>query len=159
MLVDELGVNRFSLYAEFENKQKLFNATLERYEQKVVERKFSPLEASDAGIKELRTLLDFFASAINGPTAGRGCLLCNTAVEFGPEDPGGALSQVCRCRDTALSDQQCNALYYARLPSRRDRAHCPTSAGGQGATHHGQAQSYFAGPGEGVTHPPRCTWL
>ena len=90
MLVEELGINRFSLYAEFENKQKLFDATLERYDQKVVERNFGPLEAPDAGIEEIRSLLEFFASAINGPTAGRGCLLCNTAVEFGPEYPSGA---------------------------------------------------------------------
>ena len=90
MLVEGLGVNRFSLYAEFENKQKLFDAALERYDQKIVKRNFAPLEAPDAGVKEVRTLLKFFASAINGPTAGRGCLLCNTAVEFGSEDPSGA---------------------------------------------------------------------
>ena len=90
MLVEGLGVNRFSLYAEFENKQKLFDAALERYNQKVVERNFGPLEAPDAGIEEVRFLLEFFASAIHGPVAGRGCLLCNTAVEFGPEDPSGA---------------------------------------------------------------------
>ena len=61
----------------------------ERYDQKVIERNFGPLEAPNAGIKEIRLLLDFFARAINGPAAGRGCLLCNTAVEFGPDDPSG----------------------------------------------------------------------
>jgi TetR/AcrR family transcriptional repressor of nem operon len=90
MLVEELGINRFSLYAEFENKQNLFNAALERYNEKVVERNFGPLEAPNAGIKEIRSLLAFLASAIDGPVAGRGCLLCNTAVEFGPVDPSGA---------------------------------------------------------------------
>lgn len=90
MLVDGLGVNRFSLYAEFENKQKLFEAALERYNQLVVERSFSPLDAPDAGIDEIRDLLEFYAAAIDGPAAGRGCLLCNTAVEFGAEDPGGS---------------------------------------------------------------------
>jgi TetR/AcrR family transcriptional repressor of nem operon len=90
MLVEELGVNRFSLYAEFENKQKLFDAALERYDQKVIERNFGPLEAPDAGVEEVRSLFTFYASAINGPSAGRGCLLCNTAVEFGPGDPSDA---------------------------------------------------------------------
>lgn len=90
MLVDGLGVSRFSLYAEFENKQKLFEATLEHYNQTNVERNFGPLEASNAGIKEIRFLFEHFSSAIDGTAAGRGCLLCNTAVEFGPEDPGGA---------------------------------------------------------------------
>ncbi|MBQ0718596.1 MAG: TetR/AcrR family transcriptional regulator [Gammaproteobacteria bacterium] len=90
MLVEGLGINRFSLYAEFGNKQKLFDSALERYNQTVIERNFGPLEALDAGVKEVRSLLEFFASAINGPASGRGCLLCNTAVEFGPDDPSGA---------------------------------------------------------------------
>ena len=89
MLVDGLGVNRFSLYAEFENKQKLFEAALERYNETVIERNFGPLEAPGAGVEEIRSLLKFFASASKGPTSGRGCLLCNTAVEFGSVDPSG----------------------------------------------------------------------
>ena len=38
MLVQELGVNRYSLFAEFGNKQKLFEDALERYNKEVVER-------------------------------------------------------------------------------------------------------------------------
>jgi TetR/AcrR family transcriptional repressor of nem operon len=90
MLVEGLGVNRFSLYAEFGNKQGLFEAALERYYQEVIDRNFGPLETPKAGIDEIRALLEFYASASRGPAAGRGCLLCNTAVEFGPVDPGGA---------------------------------------------------------------------
>jgi AcrR family transcriptional regulator len=90
MLVEELGINRFSLYAEFGSKQALFDAALERYDDKVVDRNFGPLEAPEAGIAEIRALLEFFAAASKGPAAGRGCLLCNTAVEFGPDDPSGA---------------------------------------------------------------------
>lgn len=90
MLVEHLGVNRFSLYAEFGNKQGLFEAALERYDEEVIERNFSPLEAPGAGTEEIRALLEFYASASKGPASGRGCLLCNTAVEFGPLDPGGA---------------------------------------------------------------------
>ena len=90
MLVEELGVNRFSLYAEFGNKQDLFDAALERYDKQVVERNFGPLEVPGAGIAEIRSLLNFFGKAGPGPASGRGCLLCNTAVEFGPLDPSGA---------------------------------------------------------------------
>jgi TetR/AcrR family transcriptional repressor of nem operon len=90
MLVEELKVNRFSLYAEFGNKQALFDAALERYDKQVVERNFGPLETPTAGVAEIRALLAFYASANNVPAWGRGCLLCNTAVEFGPEDPSGA---------------------------------------------------------------------
>ena len=90
MLVEGLGVNRFSLYTEFANKQVLFDEALERYNSVVVERNFGPLESKTAGIAEIRLLLDFFALASRGPASGRGCLLCNTAVEFGSTDPGGS---------------------------------------------------------------------
>lgn len=88
MLVDALKVNRYSLYAEFGNKQQLFNEVLMRYNHEVVARNFGPLEAPAAGIEEIRELIKFFAST--GTASGRGCLLCNTAVEFGAEDPTGA---------------------------------------------------------------------
>ena len=90
MLVEGLGVNRYSMYAEFGSKQALFYASLKRYDEEVVERNFGPLEAPRAGIAEVRALLDFFRAAGEGPASGRGCLLCNTAVEFGPADPSGA---------------------------------------------------------------------
>lgn len=90
MLVDGLGVNRFSIYAEFGNKQGLFDAALEHYNNVVVERNFGPLDSPEAGTEEIRRLLEFFASASKGPASGRGCLLCNTAVEFGPTDPSGS---------------------------------------------------------------------
>lgn len=89
MLVEHLGVNRNSMYAEFGSKQALFEAALKRYDQQVVARNFGPLEVPDAGLDQIRALLKFFASAASGPVSGRGCLLCNTAVEFGPNDPSG----------------------------------------------------------------------
>lgn len=90
MLVDGLGVNRYSMYAEFGSKQALFDAALERYDDEVIDRSFAPVEAPGAGIPEVRALLEFYGTAGEGPASGRGCLLCNTAVEFGPEDPSGA---------------------------------------------------------------------
>ena len=89
-LCEALGVNRFSIYAEFGNKQALFDAVLQRYDDEAVERNFGPLEAPGAGLKEIRALLDSFGSARKSPAWGRGCLLCNTAVEFGPDDPSGS---------------------------------------------------------------------
>lgn len=90
MLVKGLGVNRYSIYAEFGSKQGLFDAALERYDMEVVDRNFGPLEAPGAGLDEIRALLQFFGSVDGNPGLGRGCLLCNTAVEFGPDDPSGA---------------------------------------------------------------------
>lgn len=90
MLVEKLGVNRYSLYAEFGSKQALFDAALHLYGEEVVEPNFGKLDKPEAGIDEVCALLKFYGAASKGPAFGRGCLLCNTAVEFGPEDPSGA---------------------------------------------------------------------
>ena len=89
MLVEGLRVNRYSLYAEFGSKQALFDEALTRYDAQVIERNFGPLEVPGAGVAEVRTLLKFFGAADTSPASGRGCFLCNTAVEFGPNDPSG----------------------------------------------------------------------
>jgi TetR/AcrR family transcriptional repressor of nem operon len=114
MLVQRLGVNRYSLYAEFGSKQGLFDAALQRYDEEVVGRNFGPLEAPGAGFCEVRALLEFFATAGEGPASGRGCLLCNTAVEFGPDDPSGAgfvqryFERLCDAFYAALEKAQSN---------------------------------------------------
>ncbi len=90
MLVERIGVSRYSLYSDFGNMQGLFEAALERYNDDVIDRRFGPLERPTAGLAEVYELLDFYGSAGDGPAAGRGCMLCNTAVEFGPEDPTGS---------------------------------------------------------------------
>ena len=89
MLVEGLAVNRFSLYNEFGSKQALFDLALERYDNDVIAQSYSPLEAPGAGITEIRALLEFYGLAGSGPSSGRGCYLCNTAVELGPNDPSG----------------------------------------------------------------------
>jgi TetR/AcrR family transcriptional repressor of nem operon len=90
MLVECLGVNRYSIYAEFGSKQGLYDASLAKYDQENLGRNFGPLESEEAGVDEIRALLEFFGAAENSPGLGLGCLLCNTAVEFGPHDPSGA---------------------------------------------------------------------
>ena len=80
-LVDHLGINRKSMYAEFGSKQGLFEAVLERYDQQTIGNNFGPLETSSAGLLEIEQVIKLFARASRGKSAGLGCLLCNTAVE------------------------------------------------------------------------------
>ena len=86
-LVAELGVNRKSMYAEFGSKQGLFEATLEHYERNHLTRVLAPIEADDAGVDTIRQAFSGYASASEGWFNGRGCLMCNTAVERGALDP------------------------------------------------------------------------
>ena len=86
-LVDELGVNRKSMYAEFGSKQGLFEAVLERYSDHHLSRVLAPIEKPDAGPEAIRDAFAGYASATEGWFFGRGCLMCNTAVERGALDP------------------------------------------------------------------------
>jgi TetR/AcrR family transcriptional repressor of nem operon len=87
-LVAELGVNRKSMYAEFGSKQELFEAALERYATHHLSAVLSPVEAADADLDAIRGAFQSYADASDGWARGRGCLLCNTAVERGALDPG-----------------------------------------------------------------------
>lgn len=85
-LVAELGVNRKSMYAEFGSKQGLFEATLEHYNRNHLTRVLAPIEAPDAGVDAIRRAFAGYATASEGWFQGRGCLMCNTAVERGALD-------------------------------------------------------------------------
>jgi len=84
--VEQLGINRKSMYAEFGSKQALFEAALRLYNDVNVERNFGPLEAEGAGLEQITSLLTRMGDSARGPTAGLGCLLCNTAVERASAD-------------------------------------------------------------------------
>lgn len=85
-LAEELGINRKSMYAEFGSKQGLFEAALERYDEKHLTSVLAPLEAADAGVDAIRQAFTGYASASEGWFHGRGCLMANTAVERGALD-------------------------------------------------------------------------
>ena len=89
-LVAELGVNRKSMYAEFGSKQGLFEAALERYNEEHLSNVLAPIEAPHAGVDAIREAFAGYAEASEGWVSGRGCLLCNTAVERAALDPGAA---------------------------------------------------------------------
>ena len=86
-LVDDLGVNRKTMYAEFGSKQGLFEATLEHYHRKHLTRMLADIEDSDAGLDAIAQAFENYAAASDGPFNGRGCLMCNTAVERAAHDP------------------------------------------------------------------------
>ncbi len=89
-LVEELGINRKSLYAEFGSKQDLFEAALERYSEKHLSRVLAPIEAPDANAQSIRDAFSGYASASETQFRGLGCLMANTAVERAALDPGSA---------------------------------------------------------------------
>ncbi len=89
-LVEGLGMNRKSMYAEFGSKQDLFEAALERYSEIYLTRVLAPIEAPGANAQSIRDAFDGYASASETPFRGLGCLMANTAVERAALDPGSA---------------------------------------------------------------------
>lgn len=111
-LVDELAVNRKTMYAEFGSKQELFEAALDRYDQHHLSGVLAPLEAPGAGASDIRDAFTGYAAASEGWASGRGCLLCNTAVERAALDPGARrhvdayLDRLTRAFRNALTNAQ-----------------------------------------------------
>lgn len=85
-LAEHMGINVYSLFAEFESKQGLFEATLALYHQEVVAKVFGALEQPGAGLEAIEALFDFFAGRAGKADALRGCLACNVATERAASD-------------------------------------------------------------------------
>ena len=133
MLEEALGVNRSSIYAEFGSKQALFDEALQRYRESVVDQRFGPLEEPGAGLAGIKELFSFYGAAGHGPAAGRGCLLCNTAIEFGPTDPSGTeaisryFERIHRAFESALDDASRNGEVRSSLDT-TEEAHFLTAS-------------------------------
>tara|TARA_R110002073_G_scaffold40547_1_gene114837 strand:+ start:41891 stop:42454 length:564 start_codon:yes stop_codon:yes gene_type:complete len=87
MLEKEMGINQFSIYASFKNKQGVFLKSLKSYKSKIKTIK-DKLEASNngkVGIKQY--FYDFLAFSKEG-SLSKGCLVTNTVNEVNTDaDP------------------------------------------------------------------------
>ena len=90
-LVAELGVNRKSMYAEFGSKQGLCEAALDHYNSNSLSGVLAAVEAPDGAADALRETFQGFAIASEEWAQGRGCLLCNTAIERPTLDPASGV--------------------------------------------------------------------
>ena len=86
-LVDDMGVNRGSLYATFGDKRSLFIRALKRYDA-VHRQAWTAALAERSAPREaiLGAFEGAIAAAIDGGSRD-GCLLVNTALELSPHDP------------------------------------------------------------------------
>ena len=89
-LVESLGINRKSMYAEFGSKQDLFEAALARYSEVNLSRVLGPIEDAKANAQTICDAFLGYASASETRFNGLGCLMANTAVERAALDPGSA---------------------------------------------------------------------
>ena len=89
-LVENMGINRGSIYDTFGDKHSLFLAAIAHYNETVVKKAILALEAPGAS---KQAIIDRFYSIIDRAVADKdrkGCLLTNTVVELCPHDPDTA---------------------------------------------------------------------
>lgn len=82
-LVEQMGINRFSLYATFHSKHDLFIEALQAYFDRVAVPFFDRLKHSNSGLKGIETVLLELVMRIKRGVSSNGCLLCNTIAESG----------------------------------------------------------------------------
>lgn len=86
------GLTSGSLYNSYASKEGLFRAALDHYVETVVKGRISAFAGPDATLDDLEQL---FLSIWEMPQAdGFGCLVTNSAVEFGPSAPAFAADKV-----------------------------------------------------------------
>jgi TetR/AcrR family transcriptional repressor of nem operon len=127
-LVENMGIQRGSLYAAFGDKQRLFLTVLDRYRKIVVKKLLDILDSHASGKAAIRQF--FLAVVEHIMTAGplRGCLVTNSAVERGLRDTAtakkvslcllqledGFYKTLVRARDTGEIDERLDLRAVAR---------------------------------------------
>jgi len=83
-LTEAMGINAYSLYAEFSGKQELYDRAMERYQHVVVTRHFGRLEADDATLEDVEAVVRYFGGGAEVLASTLGCFACNAAIELAP---------------------------------------------------------------------------
>lgn len=87
-LVEATGINRASLYGTFGDKEQLFLAAIERYLAVVNRKRLAKLRANPSPRSALIAYFEDLIAFATGEGRELGCLLTNSAVEFGERGEG-----------------------------------------------------------------------
>ncbi len=82
-LVEHTGVNRFSLYNEFENKQGILYASFDLYRERFCKSKFSILDKDG---ELIQILIEFFMSFLEDTEFVPGCYIIHIGTELADSD-------------------------------------------------------------------------
>ncbi|MBT7109024.1 MAG: TetR/AcrR family transcriptional regulator [Methylococcales bacterium] len=85
-LVDAMGIQRGSLYGTFGSKQELFLKSLDRYSLVVVKDLLGLLTSKTSALESIELFFDKLVEHLLTAGPLRGCLITNSAVEFGLRD-------------------------------------------------------------------------
>ena len=86
-LVDELKINRSSLYNTYSDKKTLFQKALKKYQQQQTNAMVDMLNKTDDPEKAIKQVFDGLVKESCEDDIARGCFMVNTAVEIAGQDP------------------------------------------------------------------------
>ncbi|PKG42643.1 TetR/AcrR family transcriptional regulator [Psychroflexus sp. MES1-P1E] len=81
MLEKEMGINKFSIYASFENKDGVFLESIKCYKRKIMEIT-GDLKVSSGGVLAIKQFFFDFIEFSKESTLRKGCLITNAANEL-----------------------------------------------------------------------------
>jgi TetR/AcrR family transcriptional repressor of nem operon len=84
-LEESMGINKFSIYAEFGSKHGLFLATIDHFIDAYLRPAFATIDPQDPEGSILGLLT--FAEAMSTESGRNGCFLLNAGIEFNHSDP------------------------------------------------------------------------
>ncbi len=87
-LVEHTGVAHAGLYTAFGGKRELYQAALDHYDITYGNMLFGPMEKPDACRAQVEEFFYFILRAVKAEKFQNGCMMCNTAVEFGNDEQG-----------------------------------------------------------------------
>ena len=85
-LVDEMGINRGSLYDTYGDKRSLFIAALRRYDQQFRRNRLAELERKHTPKAAIKALFKSWIQIALDDSGRSGCFLTNTALEVAAHD-------------------------------------------------------------------------
>lgn len=86
MLEKDMGINQFSIYDSFGNKQELFIEVLKKYKDHVGSTFLKELKESKGKLADIRKFLSDYSSTVREGKNANGCLMVNTSLEVGHKD-------------------------------------------------------------------------
>lgn len=85
MLEKEMGINLFSIYSSFQNKDGVFLASVKCYKELIRQQLLIPLAKKPKTVDTLKGFFYDFLNFTKEQKSYRGCLLINTANELGTD--------------------------------------------------------------------------
>jgi len=85
-LVDELKINRSSLYNTYSDKKTLFQKALKKYQEQQTQAMIDMLSKADDPEEAIKQVFDGLVKESNEDTMAKGCFMVNTSVEIAGQD-------------------------------------------------------------------------